>query len=132
MGKSKTNNPKPYSQWTAQERSSYKVEWAKAKRHRLRLELIARYGGKCACCGVNDYRWLSLHHKNRDGGRERKGKKVNAANRIAYLHSQPKRDDLELLCYNCHLSGDFFNICPHRDRNSPYYLPSCSAASSAS
>jgi hypothetical protein len=108
--------------------SRYKVEWAKEKRHRLRLELFERYGGKCVCCGVSDYRWLSLDHINQDGGEERKtinkynGNHINAANRINFLHKQPKRDDLQLLCYNCHFAKDYFGCCPHNDVNSNCYI----------
>jgi hypothetical protein len=103
-------------------RSADKVAWAKAKRQKCRLELIARYGGRCNCCGLSDYRWLSLHHKNHDGGAERRQHKRNAANRLYHLVKQPIRDDLELLCYNCHLSQDFFGCCPHNDPASPYFI----------
>lgn len=110
-------------QQRAKEVSAYKVKWARDKRQRLRLELIERYGGHCVCCGVTDYRWLSLDHINKDGGKERKGQKVNAANRLALLHAQPKRNDLQLLCYNCHLAKDFFGLCPHKDPDSKSYIP---------
>lgn len=109
---------------TKEERSAYKVAWAKAKRQRARMELLDRYGGRCVCCGASDYRWLTLHHINKDGGSERNHRRLNAANRLYYLVKQPKRDDLELLCYNCHLARDFFGLCPHQDTSSPYFIPS--------
>ena len=102
--------------------SQRKVAWAKAKRQRCRLVIFERYGGRCACCGLSDYRWLTLHHKNRDGGVERNHQKLNSANRLYHFIKQPKRDDLELLCYNCHRSLDFFGCCPHNDPSSPYFV----------
>ncbi len=104
----------------------YKVAWARQKRQELRNELMARYGGACMCCGVSDVRWLSLHHKNGNGGEERReltgGKRLHSMKRLRTLVDQPARDDLVLLCYNCHLALEFFGLCPHNDPASPAYI----------
>jgi hypothetical protein len=102
------------------------VEWARQKRQQLNLEVVERYGGKCACCGLGDYRWLNLQHISGDGGEKRLqlrgGKGLEAMKRLRIAAEQPIREDLQLLCYNCHLSLEFFGGCPHKDPTSPYFL----------
>ena len=47
-------------------------ETARNKNRLERQNIINRYGGKCECCGINDYRFLCLDHKNNDGYNHRK------------------------------------------------------------
>ena len=37
----------------------------------LRQTVIAAYGGKCACCGIDDWHFLSIDHINNDGAKHR-------------------------------------------------------------
>lgn len=113
--------PKPPKR-SKEEKTSRKVAWAKEKRLRNRLEFFARYGGKCACCGTTDYRWLTVHHIHKNGGIERAQQKSNWNNRHAMMLKEPFRDDLELLCYNCHLARDYYGCCPHNDPTSPLFI----------
>lgn len=104
----------------------YKAAANKRTRAKLRLALFARYGSVCACCGKMDHRFLSLHHKNGDGGKERKETgmdKKSCAQRYNHYLAQPKRDDLELKCYNCHFSQDWYGLCPHNDPTSDEFIP---------
>ena len=56
----------------------------KAKR-KLRQEVLDAYGGKCACCGEEQYEFLCIDHVN-DDGNER---------------------------HNCNMAKGFHGQCPH-------------------
>lgn len=43
-----------------------------ARRRRLRAEVIAAYGGRCACCGEATPEFLSIDHVNNDGAQHRR------------------------------------------------------------
>jgi len=78
-----------------------------SRTYRIKYKKMALhiYGGKCAFCGEDDFVVLSIDHINDDGVKERK--KLDKKNRntgwdfYRYLIKQPKRDDLQVLCFNC-------------------------------
>lgn len=78
-----------------------------SREYRIKYKKIAihMYGGKCAFCGEDDFVVLSIDHKNDDGGEERR--RLDKKNRnmgwdfYRYLIKHPKRDDLQVLCFNC-------------------------------
>jgi hypothetical protein len=88
----------------------------KEKQRVLRLEMIAAYGGCCACCNESTERFLTMDHKNNDGNENRKDDST-ARNLPKYLKARgwPK-DEFQLLCYNCNV-GKYQNggTCPHED-----------------
>jgi Recombination endonuclease VII len=61
-----------------------------AYQRRKREELIQSLGGKCACCGESEIKFLAVDHVN--------GK------------AQPER---QVLCHNCNLAKGFYGQCPH-------------------
>lgn len=75
----------------------------------LRLDVIAGYGGKCACCKESNNIFLTLDHVNNNGFAER----ANAAYRRAKRDNFPP--DLQILCFNCNC-GRARNkgVCPHK------------------
>lgn len=85
-------------------------------RDAVRERVIAKYGGKCECCGEANPRFLSLDHINNDGREHRKGKGTV----VIYLEAEAlpyPNDRLRLLCYNCNI-GRAHNkackgVCPH-------------------
>lgn len=89
----------------------------KLYRQRLRVEIIEKYGNKCACCGEENIEFLSIDHTNGDGNVERRALygKNNPSSYSWYLKlkREPKRDDLRVLCYNCNLAIGFCGYCPH-------------------
>lgn len=72
----------------------YQRNLFRAKRDLLLLEL----GGKCSKCGISDYRVLDIHHSNP----EKKQYKPTHSNHKRILDWQINKDELELLCANCH------------------------------
>jgi hypothetical protein len=75
----------------------------------LKILILSKYGGRCACCGEEDIRFLTIDHKNGGGNRERRINK----NIYAILVKQPKRADLEVKCWNCNC-GKTNGVCPHK------------------
>jgi hypothetical protein len=49
----------------------YNARWRRKFYGALRAELIAAYGGRCACCGESESIFLDLDHVNNDGKEDR-------------------------------------------------------------
>jgi hypothetical protein len=75
-----------------------------------RLKVISLYDGKCACCGLENPKYLELDHKNNDGKKEReKMPGIRGGRFILWVWTQwiltgEKREDLQVLCANCHVA----------------------------
>ena len=85
----------------------------KAKRNVERKKVIDHYGGRCACCGEKEIKFLAIDHINNDGHKQRKKMTLNI-NAWAIRHHYPK--DLQVLCHNCNLAKAFYGICPHQEK----------------
>lgn len=81
-------------------------------RERIKQEVKEAYGNKCACCGEDEPIFLTLDHKNNDGG----GRNRDVTGYGFYLRVRKDGypDHLQLLCWNCntgrHING---GVCPH-------------------
>jgi hypothetical protein len=85
---------------------------ARAKWARLRAEVIAGYGGRCACCGEEQPEFLTLDHVDGGGAAERRkhGPRVHllAAKREGFP------DRFQVLCWNCNSARHLNDgVCPH-------------------
>lgn len=81
---------------------------------RKKIAALHRYGGKCRCCGEEQWPFLTFQHINADGGKERRSNGyIRGAEWYNELLNNPVRDDIEVLCWNCHASEDYFGFCPH-------------------
>lgn len=94
---------------------------AAGKRHRerVRAEMIAAYGGKCACCGEMEPTFLTLDHANGGGNTHRKqfGKRGNdPILRELRLAGWPQDGRFRLLCWNCQWGVRQPRGCPHQRR----------------
>jgi hypothetical protein len=79
---------------------------------RLKLEIIAGYGGKCECCGDTNWQFLTVDHINGDGARHRKTERQR--NFYIRLRSEGfPRGEYRLLCMNCNFSYGMYGSCPH-------------------
>lgn len=82
---------------------------------KLRSDLLAAYGGKCACCGESTPEFLALDHIGGGGTKERRGLKVSTSSGM-YRHVRnlgyPK-DRYRLLCHNCNCAIGWYGSCPH-------------------
>jgi hypothetical protein len=85
-----------------------------ARRRRMREEVIEAYGGRCACCGLTGYEFLTIDHTNGDGAEHRKVIGEGATDILNYLRANgyPK-DRFRLLCWNCNCARGIYGYCPH-------------------
>ena len=92
-----------------------------AERERLRhasvrAELLAAYGGRCACCGESEPIFLELDHTNGGGTKHRTtiGRSSKTIYCLLKRQGFPK-SGYQLLCANCnqgrHRNG---GTCPHK------------------
>lgn len=90
--------------------------WWRERAKRVRLEVIKRYGGKCACCGESTIEFLSIDHV-RGGGRKHR-RELGATNYggtryYMWIIKNNFPDGLRVLCYNCDMARGFSGYCPH-------------------
>jgi len=83
----------------------------KARRlRRRRLECIEQYGGKCTCCGEDNWAFLEFDHINNDGKQHRKEAGVSNMPRWLTRNSFP--DSIQLLCSNCNKAKGLYRKTP--------------------
>src|ERR1700680_25084 len=70
--------------------------WKKA-----RLNFYDAMGGKCECCGESDIRFLTLDHRNGDGGDHRKGGLQSQQIYLLARREGYPKSKYAILCYNC-------------------------------
>jgi hypothetical protein len=82
-------------------------------RAKLRAELLAAYGGRCACprCPETNQAFLTLEHVNRDGGTHRK--QVGSHSYADLRRRGFPQEGYTLLCWNCNAGSRFTGVCPH-------------------
>jgi hypothetical protein len=88
----------------------------------LRDEVVAAYGGKCACCGEAEPRFLSIDHVNNDGADHRRSLGAGTGNgkgggsrTLVWLRQNSYPPGFQVLCMNCNM-GKFRNggTCPQQ------------------
>lgn len=80
----------------------------------LKLEAIAAYGGKCACCGEEHPEMLALDHIAGNGKDHRRQASSTGAQFYAWLRRRGwPREGLRVLCHNCNFSFGAYGYCPH-------------------
>lgn len=92
---------------------------ANATNRRLRLQVIAAYGGACECCGETETLLLNVDHIHNDGAVDRIDRSLVGAKFNYFLrrNGYPK-DRYQLLCYSCNMGKARQGECPHR-QNTP-------------
>ena len=101
-----------YSKAKYQKISRYQKDFKVA----LREEMVAAYGGACACCGENEPVFLTLDHINGDGAADRKANGF-VGGYSTYLKLKKRgwpTAGYQLLCYNCNCAKKTGDECPHR------------------
>lgn len=84
-------------------RAKNNVNRVRKSLHKLRLEVIEGYGGKCEICGEDNSCFLTIHHRFNDGNIERKNESWQTLYRRLKKENFSK-DSYQLLCFNCNCS----------------------------
>lgn len=88
----------------------------KQLRYNLRDQVLAAYGGKCACCGETRPEFLAVDHVNEDGAAHRRILRSQGVYNIyPWLRRNgfPK-EGFQLLCHNCNHAKHVYGVCPHQ------------------
>lgn len=95
--------------------ASRQLARAAQARHRakLRNELLAAYGGKCACakCPERNPAFLTLEHVG--GGGKAHRNEVGSHSYADLRRRGFPQDGYTLLCWNCNAGSRFTGVCPH-------------------
>lgn len=87
----------------------------RARDWKIKTEMIAEYGGKCACCGETHAEFLCIDHIANNGAAEREQTKQGTGTKF-YRWLKKKgfpKSNYRLLCHNCNCAFGFFGYCPH-------------------
>jgi len=91
------------------------VDRMRCVRRENKITVLNHFGGKCADCGISDYRVLTLDHINGNGRSECAGPKRRIttqewyARLITRITKNEPIDGLQILCFNCHAIKDLFD-----------------------
>lgn len=119
----KDKNRKHTRNWfRTPEGRAYRTEWVREKAWRVKIAVLSHYGGKCACCGESDPRFLTIDHKNGDGSTDKRnrcstGRKTGTVEWYARIIKLGFPEDLQPLCWNCNQGKHMYGnnqICPHK------------------
>lgn len=94
-----------------------RARWRKQEGQRLRKEMITAYGGVCTCCGIDDWRFLTIDHINGGGNEHRRELgTVGGQPFFRWLRNNgyPK-DNFQVLCMNCNVAKSWYGQCPHKE-----------------
>jgi len=88
----------------------------KEGRHRLRDEVINRYGGKCVCCGETRKEYLTIDHKNGNGRKQKREIGARTSQEFyRWLKQNNYPEGFQVLCFNCNCGKGNYNACPHKE-----------------
>ena len=82
---------------------------------KLRNDVLAAYGGACACCGDTTPEFLGVDHVNNDGEKHRRELKGYGRSIYRWLamNGFPQDGRFQLLCHNCNMAKGLYGGCPH-------------------
>jgi hypothetical protein len=86
----------------------------KAYQRRLKCEVVAAYGGVCACCGEAEIVFLTIDHINGDGARHRREIGLGGYRFYGWLKRNHFPEGFQVLCYNCNCAKSTQAYCPHQ------------------
>ena len=89
----------------------------KERRDSVRHAVYMAYGGyKCACCGEQESKFLSIDHINNDGARHKRESNIRAGEQMyRWLIRNGFPGGFQILCMNCQWGKrNNHGICPHK------------------
>lgn len=101
---------KAYAAWWYQNHKRQQSGYYAEYRKRVRVDMVAAYGGSCIHCGEDDPVVLVLDHIYDDGAKDKKRKGGTRGGTKLYLRLKmagwPK-DRHQLLCHNCNFRKEY-------------------------
>ncbi len=95
---------------TRPEKRTKGAKYARNRRKAVRLEGLAQYGGKCACCGETAEEFLTIDHIN---GRVPGEPRLRGPAEWERLKKAGwPSDNIQILCYNCNCAKGIYGYCP--------------------
>ena len=83
-------------------------------RRNLKQDALNAYGGKCACCGIDNYEFMAIDHINGGGNKHRRDNKTGAGLQFyRWLKKNKYPKAFRVLCHNCNVSYGLYGYCPH-------------------
>jgi hypothetical protein len=83
-------------------------------RRELKREVIAAYGGKCACCGDAHWEFCTIDHINGGGTAHRKESGLEGQAFYQWLKRNGfPQGEYRVLCMSCNFSLGHYGYCPH-------------------
>jgi hypothetical protein len=79
-------------------------------------EVLKFYGGKCACCGEENIKFLTIDHINNNGKEHGNGKgRYKGEMLYRFLKANTYPGGIQVLCFNCNIGRrNNGGICPHK------------------
>lgn len=110
----------------AESRRKYqnRKEWYASRHNLFKEKVIQHYGGKCACCSIDDQVFLTLDHVNNNGAEHRRslggtskrtGQRYTGNRMYKWVIENGFPDDFQILCWNCNWAKSHGG-CPHQQR----------------
>lgn len=88
---------------------------ATINRRLRRREVIAHYGGKCACCDEEKLEFLCMDHINGGGTKHRREIGGYGAAFYLWIKREKFPEGFRVLCWNCNSSLGMYGYCPHKN-----------------
>lgn len=81
---------------------------------KYKIDCINIYGGKCACCGEKEPKFLAIDHIAGNGNSHRKEIKKNKI--YLWLKRMGYPQGFQVLCHNCNMAKAYWVLCPHKEK----------------
>lgn len=81
--------------------------------YRLKVTVLAEYGGRCACCGEDDARFLGIDHIKGGGNHSRRNGGRSGTGLYIQLQKEGYPSGYQVLCHNCNQAKADYTECPH-------------------
>lgn len=92
------------------------LQFAREQNYKLKHEVFAAYGNRCACCGESRPIFLTIEHTNRDGAQHRRA--IGGGGTVMYRFLKKNgfpQSGYALFCMNCNWATRLGQPCPHQD-----------------
>ena len=80
-------------------------------KNNINIKVKQLLGGKCVCCGENNFAFLTIDHIFNDGAKERQNIQTITLY-LKILNNKVDRSRYRLMCYNCNCARRH-GPCPH-------------------